>query len=86
MVQVGPPPIGGEPPAPSASAVEWGTRDQLRAEKSYLDAMDYYEVAVSKNGATGSLSTDGICDLMFSVTRRLGRTSAAPFKVDPHSF
>src|SRR6266478_5126548 len=65
MVQVGPPPFRrAEPPAQSASAEELeGRGDQLRAEKSYLDAKDYYEAAVSRSGATGALMNKmGICD------------------------
>jgi hypothetical protein len=47
IVQIGPPPIRrAEPPAPSASAAELESRgDQLRAEKNFLDAIDYYEAA-----------------------------------------
>src|SRR5882724_13709917 len=67
MVQVGPPPIRrAEPPAPSASAVELeGRGDQLRAEKAYLDAMDYYQAAAQKATiSAGLLNKMGICDLM----------------------
>ena len=67
MVQVGPPPIRrAEPPAPSASAEELeGRGDQLRAEKAYLDAMDYYEAAAQKTTiSAGLLNKMGICDLM----------------------
>jgi tetratricopeptide (TPR) repeat protein len=67
MVQVGPPPFRrAEPPAPSASADELeGRGDQLRSEKNYLDAMDYYQAASDKIGAKANLLNKmGICDLM----------------------
>ena len=67
MVQVGPPPMRrAEPPAPSASAEELeGRGDQLRAEKAYLDAMDYYQAAAQKTASSaGLLNKMGICDLM----------------------
>src|SRR6266550_1301681 len=67
LVQVGPPPFRrAEPPAPSASAEELeGRGDELRAEKAYLDAMDYYEAAAQKTTTSaGLLNKMGICDLM----------------------
>src|SRR5258705_12989503 len=67
LVQVGPPPFRrAEPPAPSASAEELeGRGDQLRAQKIYLDAMDYYQAAIVKTGGTASLMNKmGICNLM----------------------
>jgi len=60
-----------------------GRGDQLRAEKSYLDAMDYYEVAVSKNGATGSLFNKmGICDLMLQRYKEARKNFSRAIKVD----
>lgn len=67
LVQVGPPPFRrAEAPAPSASAEELeGRGDQLRSEKNYLDAMDYYQAATIKTGGTASLMNKmGICNLM----------------------
>src|SRR6267142_3684177 len=67
MVQVGPPPVRrAEPPAASASAEELeGRGDQLRSEKNYLDAMDYYLAAAQKTTTSaGLLHKMGICDLM----------------------
>jgi len=57
MVQVGPPPIRkADPPAPSATLAELEQRgDQLRSEKNYLDAIDYYEAALRKSPGTASL-------------------------------
>ena len=85
MVQVGPPPFRrAEPPAPSASAVELeGRGDQLRGEKSYLDAMDYYEAAVSRSGATGTLMNKmGICDLMLQRYKEARKNFSRAIKAD----
>ncbi|HXZ79223.1 MAG TPA: tetratricopeptide repeat protein [Terriglobales bacterium] len=49
-VPVSPPPLRRvEPPSPSATASELESQgDQLRSEKSYLDAIDYYQAALKK--------------------------------------
>jgi tetratricopeptide (TPR) repeat protein len=48
-LQVSPPLRRAEPPAASATPEELEQRgDQLRAEKSYLDALDYYRAALKK--------------------------------------
>lgn len=85
MVQVGPLPMRrAEPPAPTASAVELeGRGDQLRAEKSYLDAMDYYEAALAKSGGTGSLLNKmGICDLMLQRYKEARKNFGRAIKAD----
>ncbi|HMK31310.1 MAG TPA: tetratricopeptide repeat protein [Terriglobales bacterium] len=50
-VPVSPPPLRRvEPPSPTATAGDLETEgDRLRAEKSYLDAMDYYLAAMKKS-------------------------------------
>ncbi len=50
LVQVNPPPMRrAEPPSHSASAEELERRgDELRAEKAYLDAVDYLRAALAK--------------------------------------
>lgn len=85
MVQVGPLPMRrAEPPAPGASAVELeGRGDELRTEKNYLDAMDYYEAAVSRSGGTGSLLNKmGICDLMMQRYKEARRNFNRAIKAD----
>ncbi len=67
QLEVGPPPLHRvEPPAPSASPEELEKRgDDLRADKAFLDAMDYYQAALK--GAPGSaplFNKIGICELM----------------------
>ncbi|MFZ0799173.1 MAG: tetratricopeptide repeat protein [Terriglobales bacterium] len=56
QLQVGPPPLHrADPPAPGASPEELEQRgDDLRAEKNFLDAIDYYQAAL--RGAPGNAS------------------------------
>jgi tetratricopeptide (TPR) repeat protein len=51
QLQVGPPPLRrAEPPAPEASAKQLErSGDELRVEKNFLDAVDYYEAALKKS-------------------------------------
>jgi tetratricopeptide (TPR) repeat protein len=50
QIQVGPPPMRrAEPPSAEASAADLEKRgDELRADKAYLDAIDYYRAALGK--------------------------------------
>lgn len=56
QVEVSPPPMRhAEPPPPDAEAAALEKRgDALRAEKSYLDALDYYRAALAKQPKTTS--------------------------------
>lgn len=56
QLQVGPPATRrAEPPANTATAEELETRgDELRAQKAYLDAVDYYVAALSRKPADAS--------------------------------
>ena len=50
QVQVGPPVRRIEPPSPTATAEELEKRgDELRAEKAYVDSLDYFKAALEKN-------------------------------------
>ena len=85
MVQVGPLPMRrAEPPAPGASAAELEARgDELRADKSYLDAMDYYGAGVSRSGGTGALFNKmGICNLMLQRYKEARRNFNQAIKAD----
>jgi tetratricopeptide (TPR) repeat protein len=85
MVQVEPPPIHrAEPPAPSASAEELESRgDQLRAEKDYLDAMDYYVAASQKSANSASLLNKmGICNLMMQRYKEARKDFSRAVKID----
>ena len=57
QVQVSPPPLRrAEPPSPTASLTELERRgDALRAEKSYLDALDYYRAALAQEPSNARL-------------------------------
>jgi len=67
QLEVGPPPLHRvDPPAPGASSEELEQRgDELRTEKNFIDAIDYYQAALK--GAPGNASLFnkiGICQLM----------------------
>jgi tetratricopeptide (TPR) repeat protein len=67
QVQIGPPPMRrAEPPAPGASAEELEKKaDELRGEKDYLDAIDYYRDAMAKAPARAQIHNKaGITELM----------------------
>jgi tetratricopeptide (TPR) repeat protein len=57
LVRVVPPQIQrAEPPAPTAPAEELESRgDQLRGQKAYLDALDYYHSAIAKKPKSAEL-------------------------------
>ena len=55
-VQVAPPVRGIDAPSPTATAEELEARgDELRAQKNFLDAMDYFRAALPKNPKSPSL-------------------------------
>jgi len=67
QLEVSPPPLHRvDPPAPGASPEELEKRgDELRSDKNYLDAVDFYQAALK--GAPGKASVFnkiGICQLM----------------------
>ena len=85
MVQIGPPPVRRtEPPASSASVEELeATGDQLRAEKDYLDAMDYYMAASQKSTSSASLQNKmGICNLMMQRYKEARKNFSRAVKID----
>lgn len=67
QVQVAPPLVRAiEPPSPEATVAQLELQaDQLRAQKLYLDALDYYNAALSKKPDDASLLNKiGITELM----------------------
>jgi len=67
QLEVGPPPIHrAEPPAPEASPEELEQRgDDLRANKNFLDAVDYYQAALKRSpGSATLLNKIGICQIL----------------------
>ena len=71
QVQVSPPQIRrAEPPAINASVTELEQRgDELRAEKSYLDALDYYQAALAKKPEPTVYNRMGIAELQMQRLR-----------------
>jgi tetratricopeptide (TPR) repeat protein len=65
LVQITPPPQRrAEPPAPNASVDELDARgDELRAQKAYLDALDYYRAALAKKPSASLYNKAGITEL-----------------------
>jgi tetratricopeptide (TPR) repeat protein len=65
LVQIIPPPLRrAAPPAPNASADELDARgDELRGQKAYLDALDYYRAALAKKRSASLYNKAGITEL-----------------------
>jgi tetratricopeptide (TPR) repeat protein len=85
QLEVGPPPLHRvDPPAPGASPEELERRgDQLRTEKNFLDAVDYYYAALK--GAPGNasvLNKIGICQLMMQRYKEAGKSFERAIKAD----
>jgi tetratricopeptide (TPR) repeat protein len=67
QLEVGPPPLHRtDPPAPGATPEELEKRgDNLREQKNFLDAMDFYQAVLKGGPATASVYNKiGICQLM----------------------
>src|SRR5258706_1232779 len=67
QVEVGPPPLHrADPPSPGATPEELETRgDELRTEKNFLDAVDFYQSGLQAATASPPMfSKIGICQLM----------------------
>ncbi len=85
QVQVKPPLMRmTDPPAADATAAALETQgDLLRAEKLYLDAMDYYRAALAKNPkAAGLYNKIGISELMMQRYRDARKSFEHAIKVD----
>src|SRR5271167_2132305 len=67
QLEVGPPPQHRvEPPAAGATSVELERRgDELKEEKNFLDAIEYYQAALQRGPASASVFNKiGICQLL----------------------
>jgi tetratricopeptide (TPR) repeat protein len=75
QVQIAPPVRHVDAPSPTASAEELETRgDELRAEKFYFDALDYYRAAlVKKPNSPQIYNKAGITELMTQHYRDAGK-------------
>jgi len=85
QVEVGPPPLHRvEPPSPGASAEELEKRgDELRVEKNFLDAVDYYQTALKGQPRNASLFNKiGICQLMTQRYKEAKKSFERAIKAD----
>jgi tetratricopeptide (TPR) repeat protein len=67
-VRVGPPPASASPSALEAQG------DQLRADKAYLDALDYYRAALKKTASAAVWNKIGITELQLSRFKDAGKS------------
>lgn len=85
QVQIKPPLIRTvDPPSPEATVAELEKRgDDLRAQKMYLDALDYYRAALAKNVHSPILLNKiGITELMMQRYREAQKTFGQALKAD----
>ena len=85
MVQVGPPPTRrAEPPNATASVKELEDRgDDLRSEKAYLDALDYYQAALAKKPDDSDIHVKvGITDIAIQHYKEAGKSFERAIKYD----
>ena len=85
QLQVGPPPLHrAEPPAAGASAEQLENRgDQLRTEKNFLDAGDYYQAALKKSPNCAALFNKiGMCQLGLQRYKEATRSFGRAIKAD----
>jgi tetratricopeptide (TPR) repeat protein len=75
QIQVAPPMRQVQAPSPTATAKELEDQaDQLRSQKAYLDAIDYFQAAIAKAPDNASLYNKmGISELMLQRYREAGR-------------
>jgi tetratricopeptide (TPR) repeat protein len=85
QVQVSPPPARrAEPPSANAGVADLEQRaDTLRAEKSYLDALDYYRAAMAKEPNSARLHNKlGITELQMGRFAEAGKDFERAIKYD----
>lgn len=88
LVQISPPTMRrAEPPSVTATAEELEKRgDELRREKDYLDALDYYQAALAKNRNSAKVyNKAGIAELLMQRFREAGKDFEHAIHVD-HQF
>ncbi|MFZ0804323.1 MAG: tetratricopeptide repeat protein [Terriglobales bacterium] len=84
LVQITPPPLRrAAPPAPNASADELDARgDELRGQKAYLDALDYYRAALAKKRSASLYNKAGITELELRRDNESARDFERAVKLD----
>jgi tetratricopeptide (TPR) repeat protein len=87
LVQIAPPPLRrAQPPAPNATVDELDARgDELRGQKAYLDALDYYRAALAKKPSASLHNKAGITELQLRRDRESARDFERAVKLD-HAF
>jgi tetratricopeptide (TPR) repeat protein len=86
VVQVGPPSIRrADPPSATASVKELETvGDELRSEKAFLDALDYYNAALAKDPKNAPVCNKaGIAELQMRRYRESRKFFEHAIKLDP---
>jgi len=84
LVQVVPPQVRTPPPSPTASAEELEKRgDDLRGEKAYLDALDYYAAALAKGPTARLYNKCGIADLQLRREKESEQNFQRALRIDP---
>jgi tetratricopeptide (TPR) repeat protein len=85
QVEVGPPPLHrAEPPAPGAKPEELEQRgDELRTEKNFLDAIDYYQAALKGDPTNASVFNKiGMCQLLMQRYKQARKSFEHAIKMD----
>jgi tetratricopeptide (TPR) repeat protein len=85
QVEIGPPPLHrAEPPSPGATPEELEQRgDELKQEKSFLDAIDYYQAALKGDPKNASVFNKiGICQLLMQRYKEAKKSFERAIKVD----
>ncbi len=85
QLQVGPPPLHrAEPPRPEANPQELEKRgDELRTDKDFLDALDYYQAALKKDNDNAAIyNKAGICQLMLQRYKEARKNFERAIKAD----
>jgi tetratricopeptide (TPR) repeat protein len=85
QLQVGPPPMHrADPPAPGASPEDLEKRgDELRTDKNFLDAIDFYQAALKGEPGSASLFNKiGMCQLQMHRDKDAKRSFERSIKAD----
>jgi tetratricopeptide (TPR) repeat protein len=88
IVQVIPPPMRhAEPPPATSSMEELESRgDELRAQKAYLDALDYYRAVLVRNPKNGTIwNKNGITELLIQRYKEAKRDFDRAIRIDRDS-
>lgn len=83
LVQVVPPQVRIPPPSPTATPEELEKKgDELRSEKAYLDALDYYGAAIAKTPTARLFNKSGIAQLQLRRDKESERDFQKALKAD----